>query len=329
MKKYYNRNSIAILLVFILSFSFRLYAKEIRITFQSVGVKSSYDSVLVLNQNTNAEVKLLNSQQLILIDTLQKLPTTHSGEVEMVCNENDQLVYKAFSGKNTTIIIDTPKKSKLVLLNFIECVDIDGNHYAVVKIGTQWWMAENLRVTKYNNGDLIPNMISSESWRVINTGAQCSYLNSENYDTLHKYGRLYNWFAVSDKRKLAPKGWHVPSDKEFIVLETYVSYNLGNSTSTPKALASSHDWNKYRKIGTIGKNMEQNNSSGFTAMPGGFRSYSNGKFLHIVDYGYFWSSSENQSQGAWVRGLDFRSDIIAGGNGCKLHGYSVRCIKNK
>jgi uncharacterized protein (TIGR02145 family) len=282
----------------------------------------------VLNQYKNIEVKVPKSSALLLTDTVVP-KNADTKAVSLVYELGDQLIYRAFSGKNTTIIVDSPKRTKDVLVNFVECVDVDGNHYAVVKIGTQTWMAENLRVTKYNNGELIPNMINSDSWKSINQGAQCSFKNTESNDTILKYGRLYNWFAVADHRKLAPKGWHVPTDKDFIVLETYVNYNLGNSMNTAKALASHADWVKYRKPGTIGNDYTKNNSSGFSAKPAGFRSYSNGKFLLMGDYGYFWSSTENIAMGAWVRGLDFRSDLINGGNGCKQYGYSVRCIKDK
>lgn len=88
--------------------------------------------------------------------------------------------------------------------------DIDGNTYDIIKIGNQWWMAENLKVTHYQNGDPIPNVISSSDWVNLKTGAYCIYDN--NFANVATYGRLYNWYAVVDKRNIAPKGWHVPTD---------------------------------------------------------------------------------------------------------------------
>lgn len=305
-----------------------LSAKDIRINFLATGCNTVFDSIVVLNQSKHLEVTVRGSSSLLLSDSSSS-SGLNPNSVILAYEIGDQLVYRAFAGKNTTIIVDSPKRNKEVNVQFVECVDIDGNHYAVVKIGTQTWMAENLRVTKYNNGDLISSMNSCESWKTLNQGAQCSFNNTQSVDTIIKYGRLYNWFAVADHRKLAPKGWHVPTDKDFIVLETYVNYNLGNSMNTAKALASHSDWVKYRKPGTVGKDLEKNNSSGFSAKPAGFRCNSNGKFLLMGDYGYFWSSTENVAVGAWVRGLDFRSDLVVGGNGCKLHGYSVRCILDK
>jgi len=99
--------------------------------------------------------------------------------------------------------------------------DIDGNIYKTVKIGTQWWMAENLKVTKYRNGNLIPNVTNMTQWDNLTTGAYCTY----NHDATNvtNYGRLYNWYAANDSRNIAPAGWHVPSDVELTTLIT----NLG------------------------------------------------------------------------------------------------------
>lgn len=327
MKILSNEFKTIVIAVLGLCLAVTLSAKDIRINFLATGCNTTFDSIVVLNQSKNLEVTVHGTSVLLLTDSAIS-NNVESNQVRLSYEVGDQIVFHAFAGKNSTIIVDSPKKSKAMVVQFVECVDIDGNHYAVVKIGTQTWMAENLRVTKYNNGDFISTMNTSDSWKTLNQGAQCSFNNTQNKDTIMKYGRLYNWFAVADHRKLAPKGWHVPTDKDFIVLETYVNYNLGNSMNTAKALASHSDWTKYRKPGTVGKEMERNNSSGFSAKPAGFRCNSNGKFLLMGDYGYFWSSTENIAVGAWVRGLDFRSELVVGGNGCKLHGYSVRCIQD-
>ena len=96
--------------------------------------------------------------------------------------------------------------------------DIDGNTYVTVKIGEQWWMAENLKVTHYRNGDSIPNITADIQWAALDTGAWCSYDN--NPDNVNHYGRLYNWYAVTDSRNIAPAGWHVATNDEWIALIT-------------------------------------------------------------------------------------------------------------
>ena len=96
--------------------------------------------------------------------------------------------------------------------------DIDGNVYRTVKIGTQVWMAEKLKTTRYRNGDPIPNVTDNPQWISLKTGALCWYKNDEANKAT--YGSLYNWFAVADSRNIAPVGWHVPSDEEWTTLTT-------------------------------------------------------------------------------------------------------------
>ena len=100
------------------------------------------------------------------------------------------------------------------------CVDIDGNVYKIIKIGDQWWMAENLKVTRYRNGDQIPNIENASEWSALLTGAYCVYENKVSLaDT---FGYLYNWYAIDDSRNIAPAGWHVPTDEEWKQLEMYL-----------------------------------------------------------------------------------------------------------
>jgi hypothetical protein len=91
--------------------------------------------------------------------------------------------------------------------------DYDGNIYRTIKIGTQWWMAENLRVTRYRNGNAVPKITDNSAWTTLTSGAYCTYNSDETKAAI--FGRLYNWYAVSDARGLAPAGWHVPSDAEW------------------------------------------------------------------------------------------------------------------
>jgi uncharacterized protein (TIGR02145 family) len=196
--------------------------------------------------------------------------------------------------------------------------DTDGNVYKTVKIGNQWWMAENLKVTHYRNGDQIPNRTDNDEWDS-GTGAYCSYNNDTTNFGI--YGGLYNWFAVNDSRNLAPEGWHVPTDEEWQQLVDY----LGGDT-----LAGG----KMKFTGTItgdvdlwrGSNKGDTNESGFSALPGGYR-YSHGVFDGLGTNSYFWSSTESNGGNAWHRYLYYGNSIVyRHDSDWKQSGYSVRCI---
>jgi len=215
--------------------------------------------------------------------------------------------------------------------------DLDGNVYHTVKIGTQTWMVENLKTTKYRNGDLIPNVTSNTAWPTLTSGAWCNYNNLETYST--KYGRLYNWFAVADSRKIAPIGWHVPSDAEWTKLENYLitnGYNYDGSTYgdresnnlIAKSLAATTDWTTSYNSGAIGNDLSKNNKTGFTALGGGYRDYLTGTFDYINNYTYWWSSTESLTSYAWIRNLLYCYNYVYRFGAFKQNGLSVRLIKD-
>jgi uncharacterized protein (TIGR02145 family) len=190
-------------------------------------------------------------------------------------------------------------------------VTFDGHTYALVAIGTQCWFAENLRSDNYRNGDAIPGNLNNSQWTSTGSGAQAVYNNDSG--SLATYGRLYNWYAVNDSRGLCPSGFHVPSDGEWTVLENA----LGGSSVAGTALkAASPVWN-----GT--------NSSGFSALPGGFRDAGNGGFSGQGNYGYWWSSSP-YGAGAWFRYLfSGSSNVTRGSTFSSMRlGFSVRCVRD-
>jgi uncharacterized protein (TIGR02145 family) len=194
--------------------------------------------------------------------------------------------------------------------------DIDGNVYKTIKIGTQTWMIENLKVTHYNDGTAIPNVTDDNTWKGLTTGAYCNYKNDASIAAT--YGKLYNWYAVTNIKKLAPKGFHIPTDAEWTTLYNY----LGN----------------YREVGM--KIQEQGtdhwvantgatNSTLFTGLPGGGRIFSGSRTQYdSMRYdGYWWSTTANGTSNAWymdlyVKGYFERHDSP------KYYGYSVRCIKD-
>lgn len=204
--------------------------------------------------------------------------------------------------------------------------DVDGNVYKTVTIGSQTWMAENLKVTHYRNGDAIPNVISNAAWTILTTGGYCDYNNSPSNSEI--YGRLYNWYTISDSRNIAPIGWHVPTDTEWTTLTNYVSSNLGTSTTIPKALASKDKWTTSTVLGTIGYNQSINNSTGFCALSGGNR-YSTGEYTNrLGEVCDFASSTQSSISIFYDRYMTYNSNTVTRGNSGKNGGYSIRCIKD-
>lgn len=208
--------------------------------------------------------------------------------------------------------------------------DIEGNVYKTVKIGTQTWMMENLKVTKLNDGTPIDNLITNEEWGNSTGAAYCWYDNDKNAH--EKYGALYNLAAVYTD-KLAPKGWHVATDADWVYVRDYLinngyNYDEGNVTDNhvAKALASTSGWVSNLTPGNVGYNQALNNKSGFNALPAGVRFF-DGYFTGLGEYATFWSSLPKGAQGGnW--GLDFFHSLLYYNSNNKLSGYSVRCVKD-
>lgn len=219
--------------------------------------------------------------------------------------ENSENIYN-----NKTTAVFNSEKTYGVL------TDQDGNTYKTITIGSQTWMAENLRTTKYRNGEAIPRITDYDAWRKISAGAYCNYRNTNNIDTIATFGRLYNWYTVIDERNLAPQGWHIPTKEEFQVLIDY----LGGDTVAGrkmKEIGLSH-WITYN---------DANNESGFTALPAGSR-YGFGPYLNIGVWNILWSNSEKDETTAWYFKIAAGKAGIEQVNFFKEYGHSVRCIKD-
>ena len=222
-------------------------------------------------------------------------------------------------GGNVTIAIPTSQIDSLTFYRSNSTptiIDADGNVYTSVTIGTQEWITENLRTTKYSDGSSITNITNDSQWSNFSTGAWCYYNNDSQYDSI--YGKLYNWFAVSDTRNLCPTGWHVPTDAELTVLTDYVANN-GHSGTEGTALKSTSGWNS---------NGNGTDDYGWLGLPGGHRSKLSGYFYAMGDYGYWWSSSEDDPINAWIRNLNATSDVVASYATNKEGGFSVRCLRD-
>ncbi len=197
----------------------------------------------------------------------------------------------------------------------LNCIDIDGNAYPIISLGNQVWMAENLRVTKYRNGDPIPNVTGNAAWEALTSGAWCWYGNNQAANAM--YGALYNWYAVTDSRGLCPEGWRAPTDAEWTAFTDMLG---GESVAGGKLKATSSLWNAPNTAAT--------NLSGFSALPGGARS-TIGEFYGRGNYGLFWSSSEYSTTNAWLRGLDYNVVPVGRPYLNKGFGFSVRCLRDE
>lgn len=208
--------------------------------------------------------------------------------------------------------------------------DIDGHVYHTVKIGSQTWMVENLKTTRLNDGTEIPLVDEDSIWTFRTTPCFCFYHSTgTNRNT---YGALYNWYTVNTG-KLAPIGWHVPSDAEWAVLENYLIANRYNYDGTSsknliaKSLASKSVWISSTNKGAIGNDLSKNNTTGFAALPGGFRNI-DGTFYNMEIEGYWWSSTQNHGGMAWYRQLNYSTSNVDKGMYEMQLGFSVRCIQN-
>ncbi|MFA5972706.1 MAG: fibrobacter succinogenes major paralogous domain-containing protein [Lentimicrobiaceae bacterium] len=197
--------------------------------------------------------------------------------------------------------------------------DIDGNVYKTISIGTQVWMAENLKVTRYRNGDSISKVADNSAWYKLTTGAYCNYSNSTDKGDI--YGKLYNWHAVNDPRNLCPSGWHVPNDAEWEKLfEQLGGYQVIGGKMKETGI---NHW-AYINDGAT-------NESGFTGLPGGMR-YFDGGFIDVGQSGYWWSSTDAPDYynlDAYYQFLSGAGDNNVGyGTGSKNNGISIRCLKD-
>lgn len=199
-----------------------------------------------------------------------------------------------------------------------QVTDIDGNVYKTVKIGNQEWMAENLNVSNYRNGDPILTLKEKyeSSASASDTGSWCYYDNDSKNEK--PYGKLYEWYVVNDSRGLAPEGWHIPSDAEWKQLIDF----LGGEKVAGAKLKATTLWQNPNKGAT--------NESGFNAVPGGFLTYRL-QFLSIGECCLFWSSTKANDKNdiwAWGREIEYNKTNVTRFEALKSEGRSIRCVKD-
>jgi uncharacterized protein (TIGR02145 family) len=200
-----------------------------------------------------------------------------------------------------------------------EIKDIEGNLYKTITIGTQQWMAENLKVSKYSDGTTIPNITDTTQWQNNTTGAWSYYSNDAANNA--KYGKLYNWYAVSKtsngNKNVCPTGWHVPTDPEWTVLTDYLG---GQSVAGGKMKeVDTTSWDS--------PNTDATNTSLFTGLPGGYRG-TDVSYYAIGYYGNWWSSTEDSTYSAWYRILYYTNGSAGRDGNGKGYGLSVRCLRD-
>ena len=202
--------------------------------------------------------------------------------------------------------------------------DSDGNVYNEVIIGGQTWMRENLKTTKYNDGTPIPNGADINLWATLKSAAYCFYNN--NVGNKSVYGALYNWYAVNTG-KLCPKGWHVPTDAEWSTLQNFVSPTYTTGTLAGRNVAGG----KLKATGTDywkSPNTGASNSTGFNALPAGYRVAINGSFVYLGEVSIWWSSTSDNTDNAFTWDVTHDQDMMWRHNNNKSHGFSVRCLKD-
>jgi uncharacterized protein (TIGR02145 family) len=204
-----------------------------------------------------------------------------------------------------------------------EISDINGNIYQIKTIGNQVWTIENLKASSFNDGTIIPTVQENLGWSSTTTSAFCTYDNDI-------YAKLYNYYAVADSRKLCPAGWHVPSDDEWKILEIYLG--MTQTQADNNGLRGTDEGGKLKQPGCPDngwscQNIGATNSSGFSAIGGGYR-YDTGIFSGQGTSASFWSNSEYGVSTAWSRSLSNNNTQVGRMNINKGFGFSIRCIKD-
>lgn len=236
--------------------------------------------------------------------------------IDMEYPEGSRLKFIGISGIYSTVITDIPVSDKTITFNFIACSDGD-NNYPVVEIGTQVWMAENLKTIKYGNGNFIGTTDPYNKDISEETDPKYHWAYEGNESNVATYGRLYTWYAVTDSRNVCPTGWHLPTDTEWSTLTTWLG---GESVAGGKLKESgTTHWN--------GTNEGSTNETGFTALPAGNR-HDIGIFDYVGNVGSWWSSNEFDADNAIDRIMEDDGDYADYATDMKTNGYSVRCVRD-
>jgi len=311
------------------------------------GLKQGIYFIHISGENYFYNAKLISlnsSQSKAIIEYFgSEKPETAIGKlkstkaiISMAYTTGDSLRFTGYSGILSSIVADVPTSSKTIIFNFEIVIpncgtvsDIDGNIYNTIQIGTQCWMRENLKTSRYKNDTIIDNVTDNAQWFSLTTDAWCLFNNDTSNNRI--FGKMYNWYAAVNTYGLCPGGWHVPSSAAWDSLTTYLTDNAygygGSGNDIAKSLASEAGWRTFTTPGTVGNDQSSNNTSGFTALPGGYRGY-NGAFDLNGSAGYFWSKSEANVYNSYRLGVGYNISTVSNVENSKTRGFSVRCIKD-
>jgi len=284
----------------------------------SVVVKNSksIQTSLLVSQSNKKSKTTIHYMGSTYNTSFSNNPNKTKAIIQMQYNNGDWLLFRVYSGVYCTVSTLVPTVNTTVTSIFESCTDADNNHYSVVKVGTQTWMAENLSTSKYRNGTVIPN-VTDTNWIHLTDGAFCWYNNdSASYNKL--FGKLYNWYVVdtlvNGNTTACPVGWHVPNENEWTTMQTL----LGGWTIAGVPLKENCNtlWDM---------NNPGNNHTGFTARPSGYRQ-EDGFFWDKSNYRWarYWTSVEY----AYAWWLSYDNPYLAQYCTHKNQGLSIRCIKD-
>lgn len=339
MKYDMKKNALLILLIFA---SVAMYAQNYKICFSGIGACNTVDSVRVENLTQCKRLSLSGKDTLHLLPEILPVGMTVQNNTSSFGKKNvsrkygkligmkyafgERLKITGFSkGIYGTVVTLVPDRDTAIIFKFVACADADSNHYAVVQIGPLLWMAENLNTTKYQNGDSIFYFKEFKKKNNTNKGNHGLYYDyGNNPDNGKIYGKLYNWYAVHDSRKIAPKGWHVPTSTEWRLLINYLG---GDSVAGGKLKETCSSLWKSPNSGAT-------NESGFTALPAGIVCEKSNCYLGENEI--WWCSTKcmptayNAIECAWTFEIYYNKSLIRAYEYLhKSNAFSVRCVKDR
>lgn len=287
----------------------------------AAGSTYHYSGKLLCNSKSDGTISIEKISNNQAVDEKKVTAVSKGAQaiIDMAYTTGDRLKFTGISGIYSTVKTDIPSGNKTITFNFILCTDGDNNNYSIVEIGSQVWMAENLKTTKFNDGSAITLVADNTEWGNLTSPGYCWF----NNDVTHKevYGALYNWYALdagsNDGKNVCPASWHVPFDEDWNTLTSF----LGGETVAGGKMKETGLAHWYSP------NTGATNESGFSALPGSFR-YSNGGFDAIGTIGFYWSAKENISSTGWNRAIYSGYPDIYRMEYPKKAGFSVRCLKD-
>ncbi len=307
--------------------SFRVSGINRGIYFVKVSGNSYFYSAKLIshvNRQSEAGIAYVSSIKNILDNQLKNTAET----IDMPYTDGDQLLFKGVSGIYSSVVPDVPTGSKTITFNFAPCTDADNNNYTTVTIGTQTWMAENLKV-----GARIDGFQGQTNNSIIE-----KYCYNNDVNNCNIYGGLYQWNEMMQYvntpgvQGICPTGWHIPTDGEWCTVNQFLDPTVG---CNDLGYSGTYAGGKMKSTGTIeagtglwySPNTGATNESGFTAVPAGSRD-TNGQFGLVGPYGQWWSSTEYLIGYAWHRGLNYDDSNVYRDFYDELYGFSVRCLRD-